>query len=441
MTGSPRTRSSGRAAVATLTGTTVEYYDFFIYGTASAIIFAPQFFPEFSPAAGLLASFAVFGVGFVARPLGAMVMGHFGDKVGRKSMLILSMIMVGAGTILIGFLPNYAAIGVWAPITLVILRLIQGFGVGGEWSAATLVAAEHAPRRHEALWTMFPQMGIPLGLVLANLVFMVASTSDAFSDWLWRIPFLLSGVLVFVGIWVRVGLAETPVFEAIGDAKRKTPLLDVVREHPGAIAIAAGLPVVSIMVTYIHSTFGLSYMTDALGAPNYIALAAVLVGSFVQAVTMMPVVGYLCDRTGQPVKVFLCGCVMFAVFIAVYFPLLNTGIAPLYFLATSLLGIGLGATFGPVAILISRLFPVEVRFSGSAVGYQISTLVGGAPAPFVAAAIWAGTSSWLGIAAYMLASLVVSSVAGWFLVRRLRQSPSTDVETQVVAEVEGGISR
>lgn len=427
MTTASSSKSSRRAAVASLAGTTVEYYDFFIYGTASALIFGPQFFPNFSPAAGVLASFAVFGAGFVARPLGGVVMGHFGDKVGRKSMLILSLLMVGFGTFLIGVLPNYATIGIWAPILLVTLRLIQGFGVGGEWSGGVLMSVEHAPKGREALWGMFPQMGIPLGLTIANLAFLAVAANGAFSDWLWRVPFLFSGVLIFVGLYVRLGVTESPAFKAIGEKRRRLPLLDVVKEHPKAILIGAGLPVAPIMITYVFATFSLNYMTETLGISNFVALMAILFGTVLYALEL-PIMGIICDRTGKTGTVFLLGTLWFAVVAVVYFPLLNTASVPMLFVATGMLSVALAATFGPVAVLITQLFPAELRFSGSSLAYQIATLVGGAPAPFVAAAIFTATGSWVGIGVYMLVAVVTSALAGVWLLQSRRRVAKTGAE-------------
>lgn len=410
---SPARRPRLRAAAASLVGTSVEYYDFYLYGTAAALVFSPQFFPSFSPAVGLLASFGVFGAGFVARPLGGVVMGHFGDRVGRKSMLVFSLLLVGAGTFLIGLLPNYATIGVWAPILLVFLRLVQGFGVGGEWSGAVLMSVEHAPRGREGFYGVIPQLGIPVGLGLANIAFLAASASGQFADWVWRLPFLFSGVLIVFGLFVRIGVAESPAFAELDadDKKSRRPIVEVAKKHLPAVLVAAGLPVAPFAVTYIFTTYGVSYMTAGLGLSTGLALGSVLVGVALFGLNML-VAGRWCDRYGA-VRVFKIGCFVLLGAVAAYFPLLNTRHAAMLMISSVLLSAGLALTYGPVAVLISRRFPVNLRYSGSSLAYQIGTLVGAAPAPFLAAAIFAATHSWIGIACFMAAAVAISIAAGF----------------------------
>jgi MFS family permease len=410
-----------------------------LYGTAAALIFGPQFFPTFDPVAGVLASFAVFGAGFLARPLGGIVMGHFGDKIGRKSMLVISLLMVGVGTFLIGVLPNFDAIGVWAPILLVTLRLIQGFGVGGEWSGAVLMSVEHAPKGKESLYGVFPQVGIPLGLTIANIAFLIASASGHFAEWVWRVPFLFSGVLIIVGFFVRMSVSESPVFEEIKseNVRRRLPLVDVFKEHPAGILIAAGLPMAPIMITYIFATYGLTYMTSSLGMDKSLALTSVLVGTGFYAI-QLPFVGWLCDRVRSPEGVFLAGTAVLGAAAWAYFPLLNTKSPAMMILAAVLMSIGLAATYGPVAVLIARLFPANLRFSGSSVGYQIATLLAGAPAPFVATAIHA-SGSWAGITVYMLVFVLISLVAALIIKRtnRTKQATAQIADTTLPVLVDG----
>ena len=403
-----------RAAAASFIGTTIEYYDFFLYGTAAAIVFAPQFFPAFSPVAGALASFGVFAAGFFARPLGGVVIGHLGDRVGRKSMLVLSLLMVGLSTMCIGLLPTYEQVGVWAPIGLVTLRLIQGFGVGGEWSGAVLLSVEHAPKNRRALFGVFPQTGVPAGLVLSTLAFLATSAfaSEAFTAWAWRIPFLASVVLVALGMVVRLRVAESPEFVAVGrrGERSKRPLLDVLRAHPRQILVSGMLPAATVMITYIFTVYTLSYLTNQLQVSRPAALSCVLVGTVVFAVGL-PLSGVLADRVGTR-KVFLAGATWLLASAAVLFPLLETRNTGLSMLAAVLLCAGLAFSFGPVAAMISDLFPARLRFSGSSLGYQLATLAAGAPAPFVATAVYNATGGSSGVTLYMVLVAAISLVGG-----------------------------
>ncbi|MQA02615.1 MAG: MFS transporter [Streptosporangiales bacterium] len=408
------TRPARRAAAASLAGTTIEYYDFFLYGAAAALVFGPQFFPSFSPVAGALASFGVFAAGFLARPLGGLVMGHFGDRVGRKSMLVISLLLVGLTTTAIGLLPTYEQIGVWAPIALTTLRLLQGFGVGGEWSGAVLMSVEHAPAGRRGLFGIFPQTGVPAGLLLSNLAFLAASFASAatFAAWAWRIPFLASIVLVVVGLVVRLRVTESPEFVEVErkGAHSKRPLLDALRQYPGRILVAGALPIASIMITYVFTVYALSYLTTVLKVGQSTALLCVLVGTAVFIVGL-PVAGHLCDRIGAR-RVFLAGSVWLLLSAAVLFPLLNTGVVGLFVVGGVLVCFGLASTYGPCAAMISELFPAHVRFSGSSLGYQLATLLGGAPAPFLAVAVYQATGTSLGVTGYMVALAAVSLVGG-----------------------------
>jgi MFS family permease len=350
-------------------------------------------------------------------------MGHLGDRVGRKSMLVLSLLLVGLTTVAIGLLPTYAQIGVWAPIGLVILRLLQGFGLGGEWSGAVLMSVEHAPPGRRGLYGIFPQMGVPLGLVLANLAFLGVSGSASFTEWAWRLPFLLSAVLVVVGLFVRLKVTESPAFAELTakNAHSRRPLVEVVRRHRLAVLVAAGLPVAPIMITYIVTTYTLSHLTTVLAADRTLAIVLVLVTSTVYAVSM-PLVGLLCDRVSSR-AVLLAGLVALAGAVALYFPLVSTLQPALMMVAGVAIALGLSATFGPVATMISDLFPAQVRFSGTSLGYQVATLVGGAPAPFLAVAIFDASRSSTGVTAYMLGATLISLLCA-VLVARVRSAPA-----------------
>ncbi|MQA82048.1 MAG: MFS transporter [Streptosporangiales bacterium] len=419
-----------RAAIASLAGTTIEYYDFFLYGAAAALVFGPQFFPSFSPVAGALASFGVFGAGFLARPIGGLVMGHFGDRIGRKSMLVMSLLLVGFATVGIGLLPNYATIGVWAPVLLTVLRLLQGFGLGGEWSGAVLMAVEHAPPGRRALYGIFPQAGVPVGLLLANLAFFATAgvSTEAFTAWAWRIPFLASIVLVVFGMIVRVRVAESPAFEDLNRRKAhsRRPLLEAMKNQPRQILVSAALPAATIMITYVFTVYVLSYLTTSLEVSRSQALLCVLAGTVFFAVSL-PICGHLCDRLGSR-RVFLSGVVWLGVAAAVLFPLLETRTPAGLLFGGILIGIGLGATYGPVAAMISELFPARVRFSGSSVGYQLGGLLGGAPAPFLAVTFFQLTGSSLGVTLYMLLLVLVSLLGGIFVAGARRR-------TEAAAEV------
>jgi MFS transporter, MHS family, shikimate and dehydroshikimate transport protein len=297
-------RSSIRqVAAASFIGTTIEWYDFFLYGTAAALVFNKLFFPEFSPLAGTLLAFSTYAVGFLARPIGGIVIGHYGDKIGRKSMLILSLLIMGIATFLIGLLPTYNAIGVAAPILLVILRLAQGFGVGGEWGGAVVLAVEHAPPGKRGFYGAWPQMGVPAGLLLSTGVFTLfnASLSDAaFLSWGWRVPFLLSIVLVAVGLFIRLRIMETPAFQRVKDTRSEArmPVIEVIRTHPRNVLLAMGMRIAENGVFYVFTVFSLTYGTQVLGVPRTTVLIGVLIAAAV-GLFAMPYFGWLSDRVGR----------------------------------------------------------------------------------------------------------------------------------------------
>jgi len=397
--------------MASFVGTAVEWYDYFIYGTAAAIVFGPLFFPRFSATAGTMAAFASYAVGFLARPLGAVVMGHYGDRVGRKSMLVVSLLIIGLATTAIGLLPTYERVGILAPILLVSLRFLQGIGVGGEWGGAVLLAVEHAPANRKAFYGSFPQMGVPGGLILANLVFLGVSASlgpQAFLSWGWRVPFLASAVLVIIGLAIRVRLSESPDFQRVKDAgqRERMPLVAVLRRHPKEVLLAAGAFIGNNTVGYIFMAYLLSYGTSVLGLSRSLILTCTLVAALVWLATI-PWASALSDRHGRA-RVLLFGSIGLTVTALGLFPLVDTRSPALILAALVVLAVVLGITYGPLAALLSELFPTSVRYSGASLGYQIGAILGGGIAPMVAAALYARYRSSVPITLYLGAVSLLS---------------------------------
>lgn len=412
----------GRVATASFIGTAVEWYDYFIYGMAAAIVFGPLFFPSFSSVAGTMAAFATFSVGFLARPLGGIVMGHFGDRVGRKSMLVISLMMMGFATIGIGLLPTYATIGVWAPILLVTLRFIQGIGVGGEWGGAVLMAVEHAPDHKKGFYGSFPQMGVPGGLILANLVFLGMSTTvsdEAFLAWGWRVPFLASAIMVFIGLLIRFTISESPDFERVRDAQadQRLPLVTVLRDNLREVLLAAGAFIGINAVGYIFMAYLLNYCTKVLGLGKGLVLTFTLIASLVWLIAI-PWASALSDRIGRR-RVLVFGSTGLTVWAVALFPLINTASPSLILFALLGTAVFMGIVYGPMAALFSELFSPEVRYSGTSLGYQIGSVLGGGLAPTVATGLYAAWGSSLPITAY-LAAVTLLSLACVIAVTRKR---------------------
>jgi len=398
-------------ALASFIGTAVEWYDYFIYGTAAAIVFGPLFFPRFSATAGTMAAFASYAVGFLARPLVAVVMGHYGDRVGRKSMLVVSLLIIGLATTSIGLLPTYEHIGILAPILLVSLRFLQGIGVGGEWGGAVLLAVEHAPAHRKAFYGSFPQMGVPGGLILANLVFLGVSASlgpQAFLSWGWRVPFLASAVLVMIGLGIRFRLTESPDFQRVRDAgqREQMPLVAVLKRHPRQVLLAAGAFIGNNTVGYIFMAYLLSYGTSVLGLSRSLILTCTLIAALVWLATI-PWASALSDRHGRA-RILLWGSAGLTVTALSLFPLVDTRSPALILAALVALAVVLGITYGPLAALLSELFPTSVRYSGASLGYQIGAILGGGIAPMVAAALYARWRSSVPITLYLGAVSLLS---------------------------------
>lgn len=411
-----------KVAAATLVGTTLEWYDFMLYGTAAALIFRGQFFPELSPAAGTLASFSTFAVGFGARPLGGLVFGHFGDRLGRRNTLVVSLLLMGIGSTLIGVLPNYDSIGFWAPVLLVVLRLVQGIGLGGEGAGATVLAVEHAPRGRLNRYASFPQMGTPAGLILANAVFLGTSAllpEDAFTSWGWRIPFLLSVLLVAVGLAVRLAITESDAYTDLVHRGEISafPLRDALRVGPARLLLILGAATATGAVVYLFMAFSLTYGTAQLGFDRDFLLAGVIAGSVLWCATM-PVWGALGDRYGTH-RVFLTGTAVLLVWSALYFPILNTGSRAAALLALLGMGLVLPVSHSVGGIIIAALFPPAVRYSGTSLIVQFSVMLGGGFAPLIATALWSAGSSSLPVTVYAIAICAMSLICTYVLYWRL----------------------
>lgn len=407
-----------RVALTSTIGTTIEWYDYFVYASAAALVFAPQFFPNVDPVAGLLASFATFAVGFIARPIGGIVMGHFGDRVGRKSMLVISVLMMGIGTVLIGLLPNYDTIGIAAPILLVVLRLVQGFGVGGEWGGAVLMTVEHAPRTKRTFYGSLVQMGVPLGIIASNVVFiavLIFIDPEAFQAWGWRIPFLLSAVLVVVGLVIRLRITESPSFAKLRETQtvQKFPLWEMLRRHWSPLILASLACIAAPALGYLVLVYMISYGTSVLELPQMTMLWLV-VGGAVWWTIVIGASAQIADRVGRK-PVFAIGALLVIVTAYPFFWLVDTGSPGLILVAFMLATTAIGAMAGPQAALVAGLFPPSVRYSGASTAYQVGSILGGAIAPLVATALleWSGTS--MSISTYMALIGVISLVAILFV--------------------------
>jgi metabolite-proton symporter len=400
-----------RVAVASGIGTTIEWYDFFIYGTAAAVVFGPQFFPQVSELAGTLAAFATFAIGFIARPLGGIVMGHYGDRLGRRSMLVWSLMLMGLATFGIGLLPNYAQIGVWAPVLLIAFRFIQGFALGGEWGGAVLMSVEHAPQGRRGLFGSFVALGLPAGIILSNLVFLIASiavTPDQFSAWAWRIPFLASAVLVLVGLFVRLGVAESPIFAEAHKARaaRRMPVVDVLRSDGRTVLLAAGSYLSISALGYIAIVYFVSYATRQLGLPLTTTLTLLLVSSAGVAGSIVTFATWS-DRFGRR-RIMRWGMGGLVLWSLIFFPLIDTKSIPLIALSLSGMLLLQGAYLGPQPAVFSELFPTAIRYSGASLSLTLGTILGGAPAPFIATALFEATGSSGLITVYLTAVSLIS---------------------------------
>ncbi|GAA1741240.1 MFS transporter [Nonomuraea bangladeshensis] len=403
--------SRSRIAVASLAGTAIEFYDFYIYGTAAALVLNTAFFPEMDRVAGTLASFSTFAVAFVSRPLGSAVFGHWGDRIGRKSMLVVSLLVMGLSTVLIGLLPGYAAIGVAAPVLLVLLRFTQGIGLGGEWGGAALLATEHAPPGKRGLYAMFPQLGPSVGFLAANGLFLVlgeALSEEQFDGWGWRLPFVASLLLVIVGLYVRLKISETPVFKAAMDERRiaRVPFVGLMRHQWRRVLLGAGAMTVAYTLFYTATTYCLSYGTGTLEIPRTTMLGLTMVGVlFMAAGTVAS--SLVSDRLGRR-RTLVAGCGLAIAWGLVMFPLMETRSVVLVGVALAgALGL-MGLVFGPMGAYLPELFRTEYRYSGASVAYSLGGVLGGAVPPLVATGMQAGGLGATAVGAYVSAMALLS---------------------------------
>jgi MFS family permease len=408
-----------KAVIAATVGTTIEWYDFFIYGTAAGLVFGKLYFPNESALAGTLAAFGTYFIGFVGRPIGAAIFGHYGDRIGRKATLIATLMAMGIATFLIAFVPTYSAIGIWGAIILTILRVIQGIGVGGEWGGSVLIAMEwsrtHGSRGLIASW---PQFGVPSGLFLSNLVMLGFSawTGEAqFLAWGWRIPFALSIVLVGVGLWVRLGILETPMFQRLVSEQKieRAPVLEVIKRQPREIILSALVRMAEQAPFYIFTAFVFSYGVGTLKMPRNLILSAVLAASVLSFITI-PLCGHISDRIGRR-KMYLIGSAVTGLFGFLYFGMIDTAITSAVFIAIVLSLIPHDMQYGPQAALIAEAFTPRLRYSGASLGYQLASIIAGGPAPIIATALFAAYHSGYAIAIYILGCAVISLIAAAFM--------------------------
>jgi metabolite-proton symporter len=408
-----RRRQVRRALVAGTVGTSIEWYDFFLYGTAAALVFPKLFFPGASTYAGVLASFATYAVGFAARPVGAAIFGHWGDRIGRKATLISTLLTMGLASFLIGVMPTYASIGFWAPTLLVLLRVLQGIGVGGEWGGSVTLSMEWGNPRRRGLIGSFPQAGVPIGLLLSTgaVSLFTHLTGSSFDSWGWRLPFLLSIVLVGLGMWIRLGVLDSPMFkrEVENETIEKLPVLEVIKRNPKEVLLSAMLRMSEQMPFYIFTVFVLEYGTDRLGfskgfLTNAVALAAAL------SLFSVPFFGHLSDRIGRK-RMYIIGAVVTGVYALPYFGLLNSGTGVLVVLAIVVSLIPHDMQYGPQAALIAETFPTRLRYSGAGIGYQLASVVAGGPAPLLAVWLLHTFDSSVPIAIYIILGAVVTIVA------------------------------
>lgn len=403
-----------RAVFAATIGTAIEWYDFFLYSTVTGLVFAKLYFPHSDPLVGTVEAFAIYAVGFIARPVGAAIFGHYGDRIGRKSTLIATLLLMGLATFAVALVPTYASIGIWGAIFLTLLRFIQGVGVGGEWGGSVLLSMEWArsntSRGFIASW---PQFGVPCGLFLANLAVLAFSqmSGEQFLAWGWRIPFALSLVLVGVGLYIRLGILETPVFSRLAAEQRieRMPILEVIRLQPKEILLSAFARMAEQAPFYIFTAFIFSYGTGTLKVTRDFLLTAVLVASVVSFVSI-PLFGHISDRIGRK-TMYLIGAAVTGVFGFVYFGMVNTGITWVIFAAIVLSLIPHDMMYGPQAALIAESFTGRLRYSGASLGYQLASVIAGGPAPLIATWLFGTYHTPYAIAIYIACCAVISIIA------------------------------
>ncbi|WP_435282436.1 MFS transporter [Streptomyces koelreuteriae] len=428
-----------RLAAASLAGTAIEFYDFFVYGTAAALILGPLFFPTFSPVAGTLAAFATFGVGFVARPLGSVLFGHIGDRRGRRPVLVASLLLTGASTVAVGCVPTYDTIGVLAPLLLLVLRFLQGLGLGGEWGGAVLLTVEHAPAERRGLWSSFPQVGPAVGFLLANGVVLglSATLSEAqFAAWGWRVPFWAAGVLALVGLWLRSSLPESPSFLELDDHAR-VPIAEVLRDHWRLLLLTGGALAIGYAIFYAVTTWSLAYGTERLGVSRTVMLTCIM-GAVLVKGALTPLVAMLGDRYGRR-PMCLAGCAAAALWMFPMVAFLATGRPLPMFLGFLGAMLSFITMFAVIAAYLPELYEPRVRCTGAAVGYNLGGVLGGALTPIVATALaeQGGRVPW-GVAAYLTAIALVSLGCFALLPETRPVRGEAGAKAEVEAEAEAG---
>jgi metabolite-proton symporter len=413
--------SPRQVLLASLIGTTIEYFDFYIYGTAAVLVFPALFFPASDPTTATLSSLATFGIAFLARPIGSALFGHFGDRVGRKTTLVAALLTMGMSTVAIGLLPTYASIGLAAPVLLALCRFGQGLGLGGEWGGAVLLAIENAPPGKRAWYGMFPQLGAPLGFFMSTTIFLALSgwlDGASFAAYGWRIPFLASAVLVLVGLWVRLTIAETPVFAAAAQRRERVriPMLEVLRTHPATVAAGTMMSLATFVIFYLMTVFSLSWGTSALGFSREAFLRIQLVGVLCFAVTI-PISARIAE--GGRRRMLIWASAAIALFGLAMGPIFAAGTAGA--IATLALGLGLmGLTYGPLGTVLSELFPTDVRYTGSSLTFNLAGIVGASLAPYIAT--WLASRYGLSSVGYYLTGSALISIVGLVLTRETRDS-------------------
>jgi metabolite-proton symporter len=403
-----------KAVIASTIGTAIEWYDFFLYGTAAGLIFGKLYFPNEDALTATLAAFGTYFIGFVGRPIGAAIFGHYGDRIGRKGTLIATLLCMGIATFLIAFVPTYSEIGIWGAVILTVLRMIQGIGVGGEWGGSVLLAMEWSRHHHErGLVASWPQFGVPCGLFLSNLAVLAFSalSGDQFNTWGWRLPFALSIVLVGVGLWIRLGIFETPVFQKLveNDRIEKAPVVEVLKKQWKEIVLSAFVRMAEQAPFYIFTAFIFAYAVGTLHMSRNFILTAVLVAAVVSFVTI-PLSGYISDRIGRR-NMYMIGAAAVGLFGFAYFAMVDTAAPALVFIAIVLSLIPHDMQYGPQAALIAEAFTPRLRYSGASLGYQLASIIAGGPAPLIATALFASYHSGYAISIYIAICAVISLIA------------------------------
>jgi metabolite-proton symporter len=422
--GSQQRQQVVRAMVASAVGTSIEWYDFFLYGVAAALVFPQKYFPQSDPFVGTLLSFSTYFVGFIARPVGAVIFGHFGDRIGRKASLIATLLLMGAATMGIGFIPDYATIGIWGAVLLTLARVIQGIGVGGEWGGSVLLAGEWTDPKRRGFSTSWAQFGAPAGMLLANgalALMTVFTTNQQFLTWGWRVPFLLSFILIFIGLYIRVGILETPVFSKLKAEKRieRMPVAEVLRRNWREVILTALLRTGQQTPFYIFTTYVLLYATQQLGLSRATVLNFVMIQSLL-SMCAIPFFGHLSDKYGRR-TITAIGCIAMMIWPFLYFHLLDTKSIGLVFLAI-LFGLPIqDLQYGPQAAFIAESFPGSRRYSGASLGYQLASITAGGPAPLIAVWLLEKYKTSMAVAAYISVTALVSLISVMLLKDRTGQ--------------------